>query len=78
MAEGGVQAKANRDNMENDAALVLFARAPVPGESKTRLIPALGAAGAAELYRCFLLDALASIAEAPAAVVVAASGPKQM
>ncbi len=31
------------------AALQIFARAPVPGEAKTRLIPLLGAAGAAEL-----------------------------
>jgi len=40
-------------------ALVHFARAPVPGQTKTRLIPGLGAGGAAELYRCFLLDGLA-------------------
>ena len=31
--------------------LIVFARFPEPGESKTRLIPALGAAGAAELHR---------------------------
>lgn len=31
--------------------LQVFARAPVPGECKTRLIPALGAAGAAELQK---------------------------
>ena len=30
---------------------MVFARAPVPGRTKTRLIPALGAAGAAHLYR---------------------------
>lgn len=78
MAEGGVQTEANKDHMESDAALVLFARAPAPGETKTRLIPALGAEGAAELYRCFLLDALASASEAPAAVMVAASDPNQM
>lgn len=33
----------------NDRILV-FARAPVPGKTKTRLIPALGAAGAAALH----------------------------
>jgi rSAM/selenodomain-associated transferase 1 len=31
--------------------ILVFARAPVPGRCKTRLIPALGAAGAAALYR---------------------------
>lgn len=31
--------------------LVLFTRYPVPGESKTRLIPALGNDGAAEIHR---------------------------
>jgi uncharacterized protein len=34
----------------SDAALLVFAKAPVPGEAKTRLIPALGQAGAAELH----------------------------
>lgn len=29
--------------------IVIFAKAPVPGQAKTRLIPALGAAGAAQL-----------------------------
>ena len=33
-----------------DAALIVFAKAPVPGAAKTRLIPALGAAGAAALH----------------------------
>ncbi len=64
--------------MQNDAALVLFARGPSPGATKTRLIPALGAEGAAELYRCFLLDTLASVSQVPAAMVVAASDPDQM
>jgi hypothetical protein len=54
-------------------ALILFARAPVPGEAKTRLIPALGAAGAAELYHCFLLDALVHAAALEAGVIVAAA-----
>lgn len=33
------------------ARIVIFAKAPVPGEAKTRLIPALGAEGAAKLAR---------------------------
>lgn len=34
----------------NQLRLVLFSKYPVPGEVKTRLIPALGAAGAATLH----------------------------
>lgn len=43
-------------------ALTLFARAPVPGQTKTRLIPALGADGAAALYHAFLQDIVARFA----------------
>lgn len=59
------------------AALLVFARAPVAGEVKTRLIPALGAEGAAELYRCFLLDTLAGAAGVEAGVIVAAAEQAQ-
>ncbi|MGH9368908.1 MAG: TIGR04282 family arsenosugar biosynthesis glycosyltransferase [Thermoanaerobaculia bacterium] len=38
-------------------SLLLFARAPEAGRVKTRLEPALGAKGAARLYRAFLEDA---------------------
>ena len=38
-------------------ALILFARRPLPGQVKTRLVPRLGAEGAAALYRAFLEDA---------------------
>lgn len=38
-------------------SLILFARTPIPGHVKTRLIPVLGAHGAAKLYRAFLADA---------------------
>ena len=31
--------------------LIIFTRFPAPGRSKTRLIPALGQAGAADLHR---------------------------
>jgi len=37
---------------------VIFAKAPLPGLAKTRLIPALGAQGAADLARRFLLRAV--------------------
>ena len=36
--------------------IVIFAKAPVPGQVKTRLIPALGAEGAAELAQRMLID----------------------
>jgi hypothetical protein len=45
-------------------ATVVFARAPVPGEAKTRLIPALGAAGAAALHERLVDRALATAAAA--------------
>ena len=38
--------------------IVIFAKAPVPGRVKTRLIPALGAAGAAQLAARMLEQAL--------------------
>ncbi len=37
--------------------LILFARPPAPGKTKTRLIPILGEGGAARLYEAFLADA---------------------
>ncbi len=42
------------------AALAILAKAPVPGLAKTRLIPALGAAGAARAQRGFALQTLAT------------------
>ena len=60
--------------MSGRPALIVFARAPVAGETKTRLIPALGPAGAAELYRCFLLDTLDRVRQVPAQLIVAAAG----
>ena len=46
----------------SQATVVVFARDPVPGETKTRLVPALGPDSAADLYRCFLRDRLEQIA----------------
>ncbi len=47
-----------------DAALIVFAKAPVAGQAKTRLIPALGAAGAAALAARLLRHTMAQAAEA--------------
>ncbi len=41
------------------AALIVFAKEPLPGFVKTRLTPALGKSDAADLYRAFLADAAA-------------------
>jgi rSAM/selenodomain-associated transferase 1 len=45
-------------------ALIVFAKAPVAGLAKTRLIPALGAAGAAALAERLLVHTLAQAAAA--------------
>jgi rSAM/selenodomain-associated transferase 1 len=46
--------------------ILVFARAPVPGRTKTRLVPALGAEGAARLHRALVRHALqAGAAAAP-------------
>ena len=46
-----------RDRAALDA-LIVFAKAPVPGEVKTRLMPELSASDSAELYTAFLMDSL--------------------
>lgn len=46
------------------ARLGVFARAPVAGRTKTRLIPALGPEGAAELHRRLIERVVASLAPA--------------
>jgi rSAM/selenodomain-associated transferase 1 len=44
------------DKAHENLLLVVVAKAPVPGQVKTRLIPPLTSAEAADLYRCFLED----------------------
>jgi hypothetical protein len=46
------------------ATVIVFARAPVPGHAKTRLIPALGAQGAAALARRMLEHAVSGACQA--------------
>ena len=50
-------------------AVIVFARAPMPGEAKTRLIPALGAAGAAALAERMLVHAVAQAAASGASAL---------
>ena len=47
--------------------LLVFARYPTPGQAKTRLIPAMGAEGAAELQRRMTLHTLARAGVCPGA-----------
>ncbi len=47
----------------NKSAILLFARFPMPGKAKTRMIPALGAEGAARLYRRLAEHALQVVRE---------------
>jgi rSAM/selenodomain-associated transferase 1 len=48
----------------SDCAIIVFAKAPVAGQAKTRLIPALGAEGAAQLAERLLGAALDHAAQA--------------
>jgi rSAM/selenodomain-associated transferase 1 len=50
------------------AAIGIICKTPQPGRSKTRLVPLLGARGAAELAAAFLRDTAAAIEALPAAV----------
>lgn len=45
-----------------DAVILVFARAPQPGATKTRLMPLLGAEGAAALHKRLVRQALATAA----------------
>lgn len=55
--------------MRAEVDIAVFARAPVPGHAKTRLIPRLGAAGAARLQQQLIESALARARSVPAARV---------
>jgi rSAM/selenodomain-associated transferase 1 len=55
--------------MKPDGTLLVFAREPIPGLVKTRLIPALGASGAAHLYLALLDRALNAAAGVPGVAV---------
>jgi len=49
---------------ESACRVMVFARAPTPGEAKTRLIPALGRAGAAALHRRLVMHCLGAATDA--------------
>ncbi len=52
-----------------DRSLLIMAKQPIAGSSKTRLLPALTAEQAAELSRCFISDTAAAMCD------LAAAGP---
>ena len=47
-----------------DARILVFAKPPVPGHSKTRIIPALGAQGAADLHERLVKRTLSTATDA--------------
>jgi len=57
--------------MKDDCAIIVFAKDPVPGHAKTRLISALGADGAARLALRMLRETLSS-------AVAAGTGPVEL
>src|SRR5713101_8026498 len=61
--------------MTRRPTLIVFTREPVPGETKTRLIPRLGARNAAALAHAFTLDALAKAQSLRVPILIAGSAP---
>ncbi len=47
-----------------DARIIVFAKAPIPGQAKTRLIPALGEHGASELHARLVRHTLTTTSQA--------------
>jgi len=52
---------ANHTADQARSAVAIMAKAPLPGEVKTRLCPPLSHSVAAQLYQCFLLDKFAQV-----------------
>ena len=52
--------------MNNANALLVIAKRPTPGQTKTRLTPPLTSEQAAALYECFLVDTLDLVRRVPA------------
>jgi uncharacterized protein len=63
--------------MTNDTRLVLFARFPVAGECKTRLIPAVGAAGAAAVHRQLTQRSVGVLLQSGQEVILAYTGAER-
>lgn len=57
-------------------ALIIFAKEPAAGQTKTRLVGTLGPEGAAELYRHLLLDTVATVRQVRDVQVAVAYAPE--
>src|SRR5574341_718963 len=55
---GGPNRKPNASRSPSDSALIIFAKAPIPGQGKTRLCPPLTPDEAASLHGSVVLDML--------------------
>ncbi len=53
-----------KDLRHPDGCILIFAKAPRPGQVKTRLLPALGAEGAAALHRLLVTQTVATVGNA--------------
>jgi hypothetical protein len=62
----------------DDRCVMVFVKRPVPGEVKTRLSIELGTEEAADLYRCFVEDALAIVDGIGVPVIVCVHPPGSM
>jgi uncharacterized protein len=60
---------------EARSAVAIMAKAPQPGQVKTRLCPPLSYGEAAQLYQCFLLDKIAQLNALPRAAPVISYSP---
>src|ERR671924_2113405 len=59
------------------SAVAVMAKAPQPGQVKTRLCPPLSHGEAAQLYQCFLLDKIAQVNALPRVAPVVSYSPDE-
>ncbi len=55
--------------------LIIFAKNPIPGKVKTRLIPHITPTDAAELYKAFITDIVSNALKLPCKQIVIAYTP---
>ncbi len=65
--------KRRQNQLAGNPSIVVFAREPIPGTTKTRLIPRLGTRNAAALAHAFTLDALTKASQTGSRLIIAAS-----
>jgi len=62
---------------KSHSAVAIMAKAPQPGQVKTRLCPPLSHREAAQLYQCFLRDKIAQVSALPRAAPVVSYSPNE-